>query len=128
MLKRYVSPAIAVLALVALGVVAGCKGPTPLHGQQYDATLAFTGDVQSAEPIPLGTVSRVFGLDVSPLALKLATIYLADSLEWKSCTIAPAVSSASGDGTIVVEATAACTLKGVPIVETLTLTLTPSPS
>jgi hypothetical protein len=70
-------------------------------------------------PVPEG------GQSILALTVALAGPYLAQQAQLKDCVI-ETYPAAVGAGTIRVVATAACVLQGVPVTETVTLTLTPA--
>jgi hypothetical protein len=69
-------------------------------------------------PVPEG------GQSILALTVALAGPYLAQQAQLKDCVI-ETYPAAVGAGTIRVVATAACVLQGVPVTETVTLTLAP---
>ena len=116
------------LGIVALLVtVMGCASMKNTIGwETTDYTAAICAEGAVLIPCkPLGTLSIPTGGDAfATLLVTLAGPYLAKQANLKSCTFSsyPEAVDASA---IVVTGTAACSLNGVPVSETVKVTLTP---
>ncbi len=115
------------VAAVLLGAL-GCstlKGTIGYETTDYLASICAEGAVMIPCK-PLGTLSIPTGGDAfATLIVTLAGPYLAQQAKMKSCVFTTYPESVSG--AIVVTATAACSLQGVPVTEKVTVTLAPVP-
>ena len=111
--------------LVLLAGLAGCATMKPIFGPStpYDATVCVTGAVPLACQA-LGTIDLPeAGTTFVQLALALAGPLLTKQAHFKACVFT--AYPATVDRTIVVTASAACTLNGLPVDEQIVVSLAP---
>jgi hypothetical protein len=118
----------AAVLLLCLPVFAGCSTMTNLLGpsEKFTASLSASGAV-AVPPTSLGTVNvPASGASLLELVVGLAGPLLDKSYSLKACTV-ETYPATTASGQISVTATAACKLNGAPVVESLVVSLTPSP-
>lgn len=113
-------------ALIAAGSMVACvsKGPSPsVPMQNYDVTVSLAGPIALA-PTSLGVIKVPQGATgLASLGLVFASLYLKEQTKG-NCTFTPAVETTVA-GVVTASATGTCNLNGVPITETVALTVSP---